>query len=86
MLKLEMPSKDERIPLNARINPQAPHPAAHARLEVLVPRIPELDVLNRSGSAARVERKISTGHEVEWFDTTSDPGALRRMCAQLTRC
>jgi len=42
MLKLEIPSKDGQIPLNAKLNPHTPHPADHARLQVLVPRIPEL--------------------------------------------
>jgi len=41
-LKLEIPSRDGRAPLNARLNPCTPHPADHARLQVLVPRIPEL--------------------------------------------
>jgi hypothetical protein len=43
MLKLQMPSKQREIPLNGRINLRAPHPASDTRLEVLVPRIPDLD-------------------------------------------
>ena len=42
MLKLEIPSKDGQIPLNAKLNLRTPHPADHARLQILVPRIPEL--------------------------------------------
>jgi len=47
MLKLEIPKLDDKqLPpmlLNARIDLQAPHPTAHARMRLLVSRIPELN-------------------------------------------